>query len=51
MKNLMKLGKTLNKNEQKSINGGRRNPCGPNGECPIGFACVNDCHCLPVMLD
>ena len=44
MKNLSKLrgAKTLNKNEQKSINGGKA--CTGNDACcgcPAGYSCVN----------
>jgi len=40
MKNVLNLGKTLNKAEQKAINGGK------GGDCGIGGTeCFRDAHC------
>lgn len=48
MKNLSNLGKTLNKAEQKEINGGMKNiRCQTNDDCPsissgVGFRLICD---------
>jgi len=39
MKNLLKLGNTLSKVEQKAIVGGKR-MCGPHCPCPPNETCV-----------
>ncbi len=36
---ILNLGKTLNKTEQKTINGGNAIFCDANGNCPIGSYC------------
>lgn len=45
-KSILKLGKSLSKTKQKSINGG--GPigfCNANGDCPSGSYCLNHfCH-------
>mgnify|MGYP006939817721 CR=1 FL=1 len=40
-KQILNIGKVLNKVEQKVINGGRPNECTSNGECPPGGWCCN----------
>lgn len=37
-KSILNLGKTLNKAEQKSINGGYRN-CKVDSDCQLGYKC------------
>lgn len=62
MKNLKNLGKTLNKSEQKAINGGGRNIGISDGDCNeqqqnqiscdpygmTGFSCELDAYCSPI---
>jgi hypothetical protein len=44
----MKGAKALNKNEQRSVNGGKAWNGQPCGGCPLGWSCINGVcrHCI-----
>ncbi len=46
MKHLKNLGKSLNKVEQKSINGGGRQFCESHKDCPGGQGCCAMAFCV-----
>lgn len=52
-KQILNLGKTLNKTEQKQINGGYPMQCEPDTDnedlmCPEGYQCIRYLYCAPI---